>query len=140
MKVAFDTNVLLDIILRRPGFEDSFRLITVLSDNKILGVVSANSITDFYYLAKKRIGKQAARNAIFYIIYMFDVVPVDGAACFMALAEPMNDYEDAVLALCAKQVKADYIATRDRKFRNTQSPVPVRTPTELMRIIEEEET
>lgn len=136
MKVAFDTNVLLDIILRRPGSENSFKLITALSDNKILGVVSANSITDFYYLAKKGIGERAARNAIFYIIYMFDVISVNGAICFMALAEPMNDYEDAVLALCAKEAKADYIVTRDRKFRNAQSPVPVRTPTELLQMIE----
>ena len=36
----------------------------------------------------------------------------------MVLNEPMSDYEDAVLAVCAKRAGADYIATRDRKFRN----------------------
>ena len=48
MKVAFDTNVLLDTILNRPGREDALRLMLAVSEEKFVGVVSANSITDMY--------------------------------------------------------------------------------------------
>ncbi len=81
MKVAFDTNVLLDTILNRPGREEALRLMLAVSEEKIAGVISANSITDLYYLARTGIGDQAAREAIFDVLYIFYVAPVDCDAC-----------------------------------------------------------
>lgn len=140
MKVVFDTNVLLDSLLARPGGEDANRLLMTATRKRIKGIVTANSITDFYYLAKKDIGDAATRRVLTNILSVFTIAPLDGDICTAALGEPMSDYEDAVLTVCAEQAGADYIATRDRKFRSAQSPVPVRTPTELIRIIEGEET
>lgn len=140
MKIVFDTNVLLDSILNRPGCETAIRLVVAAAGGQIKGIVTANSITDIYYLARKEIGDPATRQAIVDVLSVFSVTPVDGKLCAAALTLPMSDYEDAVLTVCAEQAGADYIATRDRKFRSAQSPVPVRTPTELIRIIEGEET
>lgn len=137
IKIAFDTNVLLDSILNRPERDDALRLMLAISEEKAVGIISANSITDIYYLARKGVGDQAAREAIFDLLSMFDVAPVDGDVCSMALNEPMSDYEDAVLAVCAAREGADYIATRDKDFLEAASPVQVRTPASLVRIIEE---
>ena len=137
IKIAFDTNVLLDSILNRPERDDALRLMLAVSEEKAVGIISANSITDIYYLARKGVGDQAAREAIFDLLSMFDVAPVDGDVCSMALNEPMSDYEDAVLAVCAAREGADYIATRDKGFLEAASPVQVRTPVSLVRIIEE---
>ena len=93
MKVAFDTNVLLDTILNRPGREDALRLMLAVSEEKFVGVVSANSITDMYYLARKGIGDEAAREAIFDVLSMFDVAPVDGDVCSMALDGFMHGFK-----------------------------------------------
>lgn len=136
MKVAFDTNVLLDTILNRPGREDALRLMLAVSEERLVGVVSANSITDMYYLARKGIGDQAAREAVFDVLSMFDIAPVDGDACSMALNTPMSDYEDAVLAVCAAREGADYIATGDEKFLKADSPVQVKTPAQLLHLID----
>ena len=136
MKIVFDTNVLLDTILNRPGRADAIRLMLAVSEEKIAGIVSANSITDLYYLARKGIGDQAAREAIFDVLSMFDVAQVDGDACSMALNEPMRDYEDAVLAVCAAREGADYIATGDQGFLKAESPVPVRTAASLLQMID----
>ena len=140
MKVAFDTNVLLDTILNRSGREDALRLMLAVSEEKIEGVVSANSITDLYYLARKGIGDEAAREAIFDVLSVFDVAPVDGDACSMALNTPMSDYEDAVLAVCAAREEADYIATGDKGFAKADSPVQVRTPAEILHLIDAAES
>lgn len=137
MKIVFDTNVLLDSILNRPGRAAALRLMLAVAEEKIVGIISANSITDIYYLARKGIGDRAAREAIFDLLSMFDVAQVDGDACSMALNEPMSDYEDAVLAVCAAREGADYIATGDQGFLNAASPVQVRTPAALVRIIDE---
>ena len=135
MKVVFDTNVLLDSILNRPGRQDALRLLMAVSEENIRGIVTANSITDIYYLARKGVGDQAAREAILDLLSMFDVAPVDGEICSMALNEPMSDYEDAVLAVCAERDGADYIVTGDQGFLNSESPVQTKTAADLLRII-----
>lgn len=137
LKIAFDTNVLLDTILNRPGRAEAVRLMYAVSEEKIAGIVSANSITDVYYTSRKGIGDAAARNAILDILSIFDVTPVDGEVCSIALNEPMTDYEDAVLAVCAAREQADYIVTRDQAFLAAPSPVPSMTPTDLLRVIGE---
>lgn len=136
MRVAFDTNILLDTILNRPGREDALRLMLSVSEEKISGIISANSITDLYYLARKGIGDQSAREAIFDILSIFNIAPVDGDVCSMALNMPMGDYEDAVLAVCAARAEADYIITRDEGLIKAECPVQVRRPKELLHMID----
>jgi len=139
MKIAFDTNVLLDTILNRPGRVDALKLMMAMAEEQIAGVVSANSITDLYYLARKGIGDQRAREAVFDVLSIFDVAPVDGEACSMALNTPMSDYEDALLAVCAAREGADYIATGDQGFLKADSPVPARTPAQLLELMDADE-
>lgn len=137
MKIVFDTNVLLNAILNRPGRAEALQLMLAVAEEQITGIVSANSITDLYYLSRKGIGDKAAREAVFDILSMFDVAAVDGDVCAMALNTPMHDYEDAVLAVCAARGEADYIATCDQVFLKADSPVPARTPDELLAMLEQ---
>ena len=58
----------------------------------------------------------------------------------MALNEPMSDYEDAVLAVCAAREGDDYIATGDQRFLKTESPVQVRTVASLLHMIDATES
>lgn len=138
MKIALDTNVLLDAILNRPGRAYALQLMLAVAKEKAAGVVSANSITDLYYLARKGIGDQAAREAVFDILSIFDIAAVDGDVCAMALNTPMSDYEDAVLAVCAAKEGCDYIATSDRGLLRADSPIPAKTPEELLVMMETE--
>lgn len=137
MTVVFDTNVILDAAMGRPGSEDAQGLIQMVVNEEITGLVTANTITDIHYIVKKRCGESVAREAVQNTLYVFDVTPVDGEACSIALNEPMADYEDAVLAVCAAREEADYIVTRDQAFLTAPSPVPAMTPTDLLRVIEE---
>ena len=128
MRLAVDTNVLLDAILEREGFEDAQALIMKIAQDKAEGVISANSITDVYYILRKRIGDGKAREAIWNLMAVFDVAEVSGEICAEALGSAMKDYEDAVLALCAEKAGADRIITRDQEFiKETASPIGVTT-------------
>ena len=122
MKIVFDTNVLLNAVLNRPGRAEALKLMLAVAEEQITGIVSASSITDFYYLARKGIGDKAAREAV---------------VCAMALNTPMADYEDAVLAVCAARDEADYIATCDQGFLRAESPVPAKSPEELLAMMEQ---
>lgn len=136
MKVVFDTNVLLDIILYRDGAEQSLRLVQAVTDEKIDGVVTANTITDIYYVARKRIGDEGARLAISDILSIFDISLVDGDVCSMALNTGIKDYEDSVLAICAARDEADCIATNDQDFIDSDSPVPAKSTKQVFDLIE----
>lgn len=137
MKIVFDTNVLLNAVLNRPGRAEALKLMLAVAEEQIMGIVSASSITDFYYLSRKGIGDKAAREAVFDVLSMFQVAAVDGDACAMALNTPVADYEDAVLAVCAARDEADYIATCDQGFLRAESPVPAKSPEELLAMMEQ---
>lgn len=133
MKVVFDTNVILNAAMGRPGYEEAQELIQAIVDEKISGLITANSITDIHYVVRKRLGEEAAREVIYNVLSLFDVAPVDGEICFEALNLSMEDYEDAVLAVCASHEAADYIATNDTEFILAEgSPVKALLPADVL--------
>jgi predicted nucleic acid-binding protein len=50
-----------------------------------------------------------------------------------ALAMPMNDFEDAIIAVCAQKVNADCIVSRDEKFIKAYTEVAVIKPEQLLK-------
>ncbi len=139
LKIAFDNNVLLDAIANRADFENAQKLFMAVAYDKIIGIVSANSITDVYYVARKVLGDAEARKAIGNLLTLFEVVPVDSEACMSALCTPMSDFEDAVLAVCASNAGADYVVTRDAGFiASSGSPVKALPPGDILALISEE--
>lgn len=136
MKVVFDTNVILDAAMGRPGFEVAQELIQAVIRGEMTGVVTANTITDIHYIVKKRAGEEKARAAVYNVLVLFDIAPVDGTVCMAALRSPVSDYEDAVLVSCAAGQQADCIVTGDRRFLDSAgSPVPVKRPEEIAELL-----
>ncbi|MBQ2619037.1 MAG: PIN domain-containing protein [Oscillospiraceae bacterium] len=128
MKIAFDTNVLIDAIAERREYRDAQALILAVAQERIDGVISANSITDIYYILRKRIGDGKAREAIWNLMAVFEVAEVNAEICSTALGTAMKDFEDAVLAVCAKQAGAEKVVTGDEGFlQETESPIAVAT-------------
>lgn len=143
MRVAFDTNVLLDAIMARPDSDAATRLLQAVAEERIDGVITANTITDIYYVARKKIGDKKAREAIFELLSIFDVAAVDESICVDALSLPMADYEDAVMAACVDRDGAGYIITRDDKFvkagMNNGCSADVMYPADVLDLLEQGE-
>lgn len=56
-KVLFDTNIILDVALKRqPFFEDALELFRLIDRKDIVGYVTATTITDIYYISRKEKG------------------------------------------------------------------------------------
>ena len=133
MKVVFDTNIILTAAMGRDGSEQAQKLIQAVISGEVTGIVTANTITDIHYVVKKRAGDEAARQVVQNTLELFDVVPVDRKACETALVLQMSDYEDAVLAACANEAEADFIATQDEGFINSSgSPVTALQPNDIL--------
>ena len=136
MKIAFDTNVLLDAIVERGNYQDAQALVMAVANEKVDGLISANSITDIYYILRKRIGDEKSREAILNLMSVFEIANVDAEICATALGTPMKDFEDAVLAVSAKDNGAEIVVTGDRDFlEDKNAPIEVRTVREVLETI-----
>lgn len=119
MRILFDTNVILDELLRREGFaEPAARLSGAVESGRLEGCVCATTLTTIDYLTKKTTGREAAAISIRRLIVLFEVAVVDRAVIETALGNEMTDFEDAVLYESARRFGAAGVVTRnERDFR-----------------------
>ncbi|MDR2712166.1 MAG: PIN domain-containing protein [Clostridiales bacterium] len=135
MIALIDTNVVLDYFLEREDFVKSASdCLEWLFVNKARVYLTAGTITDIYYLARRQVkSTSAAKEIIAKVLNTFRIVSVDGTDCIKALETEIDDYEDAVLAICAKKIKAESIITRNVKDF-TASPIKAITPDEFQKL------
>lgn len=132
MRVLFDTNVVLDVLLARaPHAEVAVKLFNLVDRGSVDGLLCATTVTTIHYLATKVVGQAGARAHIGTLFSMFEVAPVDREVLDGALRLPFEDYEYAVLHEAAVRADAGAIVTRNPKdFEN--STVAVFDPGRLL--------
>ena len=86
MRILFDTNIILDIALKRPPFfTDSSEAFKSVDQQKVFGYISATSVTDIYYVARKSIGHDTSILFIEDLLDILDVVGIDRSVIKHAL-------------------------------------------------------
>lgn len=132
MRILFDTNVILDVMLDREPFADAASALLEQVENGVMaGYLSATTITTIHYLASKAIGKEKAQTEIEKLVSLFEVAPINRAVLEAALKSRMADFEDAVLSEAAKAVGVDGIVTRNIKdFKS--AGISIYNPIELL--------
>jgi len=134
MKLMLDTNIVVDVLSRRDGYEESLQLVKYCELGKVEGFVSAVTVTDVMYILRKHIDPSLVREAVQTLLLIVDVANVLKSDITSAFTSDMKDYEDAVQASCAERVKADYIVTRNIKDF-ASSPMPAILPSTALSII-----
>ncbi|MBO6305668.1 MAG: PIN domain-containing protein [Selenomonadaceae bacterium] len=133
MKVVCDTNIFIDVILKQyPFFDSSFEILKLGLEKIVELYISATSINDIYYIIASRThDKKTAYNAIGKIFEMATICPVTERDIKTAYDRKPYDFEDCIIAVCAENIKADMIITRDEKgFSDTV--LKVCTPLEFL--------
>lgn len=133
MNVLIDTNVILDAMLSRSPFKEAAeKLFLLAAEDKIEACITASSVTDIYYLLNKYLkNSDQCKQALLKLFAIFKILDVTGTDCEKALEMAMSDYEDALLATCAKRNKMDYIITRNLKDF-TNSPTKIMSPDDFL--------
>jgi predicted nucleic acid-binding protein len=132
MQVLFDTNVVLDALLKRPPWETNAAACWKASDDgRIMGCLTASTLTDIFYISHKLKGIDVARKAVRICLDAFAICIVDRQALELAIDLPTDDFEDNLQIVCAILAGLDAIVTRDKDgFQG--STIAVLTPTELL--------
>jgi len=135
MNLMIDTNILLDVLLKRQLFARDAAMLFSAADRKMCsGFICATSVTTVDYVLSKAIGKTKSLLAIKNLLSLFQVAPVDHSVLQSATAIGFSDFEDAVLHQAAAAVHADFIVTRNPgDFK--KAAIPVHTPTEMLLIL-----
>ena len=137
MQVLIDTNVILDVLMQRPGMEVSGRILQMSGRGTIRGFLSASAVTDIYYILNRQI-KDRARTveSIKTILSLIEVADVTGADIKAALDSGWKDFEDCVQHQVAAHNHARYIITRNVRDYEGQEPRPV-TPEDFLKDMNE---
>lgn len=131
MKVLIDTNIILDVLCKRPEFyEDAAKIFKLCEIKKITGVVSALSIPNIVYIMRKELDAEKTKEILGNLSLIFTIADLRADDLKKAADMNFKDYEDAVQSACAARIKANYIVTRNIKDF-TESKVAAIKPSEL---------
>ncbi|MDR2525283.1 MAG: PIN domain-containing protein [Oscillospiraceae bacterium] len=136
MKLLIDTNVILDaLMVREPWAASAQAVLLAIAEEKADGCITASSFTGLYYLIHKHLrDNEQTKQVLLGLLSSINVLDVTGADCEKAFELPMSDYEDALLAYCAKRHKVNLIVTRNPKHFEG-SPVKVIEPDALLKTL-----
>ena len=139
LNTLIDTNVALDFILHRQPFYPTAETIIETANLKIISAyVSAASVTDVYYLARRELrDRNLALQLLKNFLKIVKVAAVSEKEIDAALNLSWRDFEDAVQYSVAKSNEMDYIITRNTEDFSG-SEVAVVTPEDFCRILLED--
>jgi predicted nucleic acid-binding protein len=132
MRILLDTNIVLDIALKRePYYSDSANVFKKINNKTIFGFITATTITDIYYIAKKEKGHYIAIDFITNLIQIVDIIGVDREIIIDSLTSQLLDFEDAIQSVASGFNNINFIITRNtRDFLNSE--IKAITPTDFL--------
>ena len=134
-RVFLDSNVILDSILHREGYETVDQ---ILQFGRNMYIKSCTSILSFaniaYILRKYRSDRDDLEKTMKALFDSIKILPMGDMQVYDALRAGGPDFEDSLQVACADEACCDLIITRDKKhFRGI--PIPVYTPVEFYRAV-----
>ncbi|MEX0770924.1 MAG: PIN domain-containing protein [Balneolaceae bacterium] len=140
MKILFDTNILLDLLLmRKPYYESVAQLISFVETRMIEGWLCPNTVSTVHYLLNEALDKQQAAGHLKTILSMYRVPELNQAVFNQAALGEYSDYDYALTYQSALQADVDGILTRNREHYSDSS-LPVCTPDKLLALMNSLET
>ena len=98
MVILVDTNIILDIFLKREPYKTNAEFIlTKCANRQITGYLAAHSIPNLFYILRKDYTQQERRKLIKNLCSIFRI----------------SDFEHCLQEECAVNIMADYIVTRN---------------------------
>lgn len=133
MRVLLDTNVVLDVLLKRdPWQADASALWQAVDNGALTAYLTASSLTDIFHVARRLTDIARARQAVQVCLDAFNIGTVDRSTLERAQALSGSDFEDNVQIACAELNRLDAIVTRiPSDFEG--SPIAIWSPAECLR-------
>lgn len=136
MVILVDTNVILDVLLKRETYMlKSQIVIEKCANREVVGYLAAHSISNLFYILRKYYTQEERRKFIKNLCKIFHVSELNEKKILSAAENTeFLDFEDCLQEECAVEIMADYIVTRNlRDYR--MSRVKAVTPEEFVTML-----
>lgn len=133
MKLLIDTNVVLDVLLKREPFhETAAKVLKLAQRDDVREYISASAVTDIYYIAHRQIkDKAVTKELLKRLLMVVSVAAVSEREIINALELDWGDFEDSVQYSVALLNEMDGIVTRN-PGDYADSGVPIWEPKQLL--------
>ena len=121
MKIFIDTNIFLDLILKREDYKSALMIFDAIEQNIFEGVVLDITILNIDYIANKQV--KEIRDFLLLINKNFTVKGASNALIEEALRVNNSDLEDNLQYVIAKNSRVELIVTNDKKFHKGILPI-----------------
>jgi predicted nucleic acid-binding protein len=121
MTVFVDTNVFIDFLFKRDGYDEALLILKAIKLHILEGYVADISLLNIDYVAQKHTVDTQAFLKI--IARDFVIVGADNDLFYRAFSIANNDLEDTIQYLLAHQRSVDCIITNDRTFYRGAIPL-----------------
>lgn len=141
MIVLIDTNIILDVFLRRQPYTNEAQIImTKCANREIIGYLAAHSIPNLFYILRKTYTQKERRRLIKNLCDVFYISALNVEKIKSAIEnEEFEDFEDCLQEECAVEVMADYIVTRNANdYKNSR--IKIIQPNEFIKLLKLNET
>lgn len=134
MRILLDTNILLDYLQRRKGFDDAEQILQECIQYKIDGYVAAHSIPNIFFILRKVYTEDERRDILADLTSFLSVAEINHEMIVSALTRrEFCDFEDCLQDECATIVGADFIVSQNIKdYANSR--VPAISPKDFLQI------
>ena len=120
---------------RKPFDKDAEAVFLSVANRRCVGFLTANSVTDIYYLMHKALHSQEETKKVLGVLFsLFEILDTCGIDCRKALTSEVSDYEDAVMIEAAARAEIDCIVTRNLKDY-AGAPMPVYSPEQFVELL-----
>lgn len=135
MRILLDTNIVLDVLLRRQPFaEEAGRIWTASDEGVFDACIASFSLPTIHYICRKQDGLDAAARAVDICVEAFEVCALYRECILAARRMPGGDFEDNLQIACAITDFMQGIVTRNAKDF-AASPIRVYTPSQLLAVL-----
>ena len=132
MRVLLDTNILLDILLKRLPWEaEAVAIWRASEESRLISNVTSLSVANMFYVARRHAGQEKAIRAVHQCLQVCNILPVDRSTLQAGLALPGKDFEDNLQIVAAVDAGLDAVVTRNPSDF-AACPLPVLTPQQLL--------
>lgn len=139
MKLLIDTNVVLDLLLKREPFcKEAAEVLNLAQRDEVQEYVSASAITDIYYISQKLIKDKAAVTALLTrLLMVVSVAAVSEREIINALKLAWPDFEDSVQYSVAFFNEMDGLVTRNPSDYK-DADIPIFQPRQILQQFSDE--
>lgn len=131
-KVFIDSDIVLDLLCKREPFYEYAAEVFTLGDTKKIELITTSLVfANVYYILRKIVGIEKAKELLRKLRLMIDVVPVEEKVIDLALNSSFSDFEDALQYFTARENGIKILVTRNIKDYK-EKDIIVQTPQEYL--------